>query len=294
MKMAFLGLGTMGFPMAKNLLKAGFTLNVWNRSLDKAQALKELGAQILNSPQQAIENTDIIMAIFSDDVATRSVLMDSVFLQQLKPKSIVVNMTTISVALAQELQQVFRQHQVHFVSAPILGRVNVAEAGKLNILAAGNAEIVAQLTPIFEVLGQKTWYLGEKPEQANAVKLAVNAMIAHAIASMSESAILAAGYDVDKSLFLDLITSTVFSAPVFKGYGSAIATETFEPAGFKLHLGLKDVRLALAAAEQANVSTPLSHVTHDLHVESLAHGDGDLDWAALSQTYARRAAKHNG
>ena len=145
-------------------------------------------------------------------------------------------MATVSVALAAELARLHGERGVAYVAAPVLGRVNVAEAGQLNILAAGEARALLAVQPLFDAMGRKTWYFGERPEQANAVKLAVNFMIGSAIGAMSEAVALVRGYDVDKAAFLEMATSTAFAAPVYQGYGQAIAEERFEPAGFKLAL----------------------------------------------------------
>ena len=163
-------------------------------------------------------------------------------------------MATVSVALAAELARLHGERGVAYVAAPVLGRVNVAEAGQLNILAAGEARALLAVQPLFDAMGRKTWYFGERPEQANAVKLAVNFMIGSAIGAMSEAVALVRGYDVDKAAFLEMATSTAFAAPVYQGYGQAIAEERFEPAGFKLALGLKDLRLAQEAAEQVHAA----------------------------------------
>ena len=163
------------------------------------------------------------------------------------------------------------------------------ETGDRQIMAAGEARALLAVQPLFDAMGRKTWYFGERPEQANAVKLAVNFMIGSAIGAMSEAVALVRGYDVDKAAFLEMATSTAFAAPVYQGYGQAIAEERFEPAGFKLALGLKDLRLAQEAAEQVHVPLQLAGVLRDAHIESLARGEGQLDWAALSRTPARRA-----
>lgn len=291
MKIAFLGLGTMGLPMAANLLKAGHAVCGWNRSPAPAARLSALGAQVAATPNEAAADVDVLISMLADDAATRAAVLDSQALQVLKPAAIHVNMATVSVALAAELALLHEARGVGYVAAPVLGRVNVAEAGQLNILAAGDPKALAFVQPLLDVLGQKTWHLGERPEQANAAKLAVNFMIASAIGTMGEAAALVQGHGVDKAGFLELVTSTVFAAPVYKGYGQAIADERFEPAGFKLALGLKDVRLALEAAEQAHVPLSLASALRDAHIESLAHGEGHLDWAALSRTSARRAGQ---
>ncbi|OIQ87981.1 2-hydroxy-3-oxopropionate reductase [mine drainage metagenome] len=291
MKIGFVGLGMMGTAMAANLVKAGYPVRVWNRSQDPVAALTALGAEGATTPREAAEGADVLISMLADDAATRSVIIDAHVQDALKPGAIHVNMATVSVVLAGELERLHHENGIGYIAAPVLGRVNVAEAGQLNILAAGDSQALAVVQPLFDVLGQKTWHFGNKPEQANAIKLAVNFMIASAIGTMGEAVALAQGYGVSKTGFLDLVTSTIFASPVYKGYGDAIAHDRFEPAGFKLALGLKDVRLTLEAAEKANVPLPLGSVLRDNHLDSLAHGEGHLDWAALSRVSARRAAQ---
>ena len=291
MKIAFLGLGTMGLPMATNLLNAGYSVRAWNRSPEPLAKLAALGAESAASPREAVEGADVLISMLADDAATLDTLVDAQALSALKPGAIHINMATVSVALANLMLTLHQEQGVTYVAAPVLGRLNVAEAGQLQILAAGDAAALAAVQPLFDVLGQKTWPMGERPEQANAVKLSVNFMIASAIGTMGEAAALAEGYGVDKAKLIDLVTTTLFAAPVYKGYGAAIAEERFEPAGFKLALGLKDVRLAMEAGEKANVPLPLASTLRDALIEGIAHGEGHLDWAALSRTAARRAGQ---
>ena len=173
----------------------------------------------------------------------------------------------------------------------MLGRADVAAAGKLNILAAGDTVLLDRVQPLLDVLGQKTWRFGALPEQGNAVKLAANFMIASAIEAMGEAAALAQGHNVTGAAFLEMITSTIFAAPVYKGYGGMIAEQRFEPPGFTMVLGLKDARLALEAAEGVRVPMPFASVIKDNFLDGIAHGDGERDWAALSTVAARRAGQ---
>ncbi|WLI78675.1 NAD(P)-dependent oxidoreductase [Kosakonia sp. H02] len=291
MKIAFLGLGTMGLPMAANLVKAGYQVQGWNRSAGPGEKLSALGAINAATAPDAAKDADVLISMLADDNATRSTLLEGNVLATLKPGAIHINMATISVDLAVELARLHQARNVGYLAAPVLGRVNVAEAGQLNILAAGERVLLAKVQPLLDVLGQKTWPLGERPEQANVAKLAVNFMIASAIGTMGEAVALVQGHDVDKGDFIDLITSSLFAAPVYKGYGQAIATEAFEPAGFKLALGLKDVRLAQDAGERVNVPLAIAGTLRAALVESLAHDEGHLDWAALARTAARRAGQ---
>ena len=198
-------------------------------------------------------------------------------------------MATVSVALAAELARLHGERGVAYVAAPVLGRVNVAEAGQLNILAAGEARALLAVQPLFDAMGRKTWYFGERPEQANAVKLAVNFMIGSAIGAMSEAVALVRGYDVDKAAFLEMATSTAFAAPVYQGYGQAIAEERFEPAGFKAGAGPEGPAPGAGSGRAgARAAATGRRAARCAHREPGARR-GQLDWAALSRTPARRA-----
>lgn len=291
MKIGFLGLGTMGAPMAANLVKAGHTVHVWNRSKVPVATLTGVGAIAADAPADAANGVDVLIAMLADDAATRAVLFDAGALAALTRDTVCINMATVSLECALALAAACGERGIHYVAAPVLGRVNVAEAGKLNILAAGDNAIIDRVQPLFDVLGQKTWRFGDKPEQANVAKLAANFMLASAIETMSEATALVKGHGVAGPDFLEMITTALFPVPAYVGYGGAIARDVFEPAGFKLALGAKDVRLAMLAGEAANVPMPIGGVLRDNHLDSLAHGEGQLDWAALSRVSARRAGQ---
>jgi 3-hydroxyisobutyrate dehydrogenase-like beta-hydroxyacid dehydrogenase len=290
MKIAFIGLGTMGVPMALNLVRAGHNVRVWNRSAGPVHTLVAAGATGAATPAE-IGAVDVAFSILADDKATREVIVDGGVLAGLHPGAIHVNMATVSVQLARDFTLLHEANGAGYLAAPVLGRADVAAAGKLNILAAGKPALFERVQPLLDVLGQKTWRFGERPEQANAVKLAANFMIASAIEAMGEAAALAQGHDVPAADFLEMITSTIFAAPVYKGYGGIIAERKYQPPGFKLVLGLKDARLALEAAEGARVPMPFASVIKDNFLDGIAHGDGELDWAALARVAARRAGQ---
>ena len=291
MQVGFVGLGTMGAPMAVNLLKAGYAVRVWNRSPEPAAALVAQGAAAVAAPNAAAHGTDVLISMLSDDDATRAVIVDAGVLDALKPGAIHVNMATVSVAFARAMHHLHQENSIAYIAAPVLGRVHVAEAGQLQILAAGDAPALERIQPLFDAMGQKTWRLGAAPEQANVVKLAMNFMLASAVETMGEASALTRGYGITAADFLEIATSTLFAAPAYQGYGGAIAANRFEPAGFKLALGAKDVRLALEAAEAARVPLPIGSVVRDSLLDAMAHGDAQRDLAALARTSARRAAQ---
>lgn len=290
MHIAFLGLGGMGLPMATNLFKAGYELTVWNRSPEPAQTLAQQGAHQAATPAD-IADADILITILADDSATEQVVVGKGALAALKRGAIWINMATVSVAFTEEMETRAREKGVAYIAAPVLGRVDVAAAGNLNILTAGDAALLDKVQAIFEVLGQKTWRFGDKPAQAATVKLAANFMIASAIEAMGEASSLVEAYDVDKGDFLGMLTSTLFAAPAYKNYGAMIAEDRYSPAGFTMKLGLKDVRLAQQAAENKNVPMGIAGVLRDNYLDALAHGDEKLDWAALASVSARRSGQ---
>lgn len=290
MDIGFIGLGGMGRAMALNALKAGHSVRVWNCSRDATKPLAEQGATAVNTPAEAFAG-EAVFSMLADDAALRAVLIDGGVLKHAQRGLIHVNMATVSIALCDELVALHEQHGVAYVAAPVLGRPDVAAAGKLNIVAAGSDEAIDRVQPVFDVIGQKTWRVGSKPQHANVFKLAANFMLASAIETTSEAASLMSGHGIDPHAFLDVITNTLFPGPVYQGYGRMIADSRYEPALFKAKLGLKDVRLAMAAAEAVNVALPMANVVRDNLIEVLAQGDGEKDFAVLGKIAARRAGR---
>ena len=286
MDIGFIGLGSMGIAMARNLVAAGHDVKAWNRSPEAARALA--GATPVSSPAEAFRG-DAVVTMLGDDAAVRSVILDSGALTGARRGLVHVMAATISVALAEELAARHREAGVGYVSAPVFGRPPAAAAAQLNIVAAGDPEAIARVQPLLDALGTKTWRVGDEPQRANAVKLAGNMMIALAIEAMAEATALTESYGVAGADFLDIVTSTMFACPAYKGYGESIAKASYEPAGFKLRLGLKDVRLALDAAAAKGRSLPAAEVVRDRLTDGLDQGMGEKDWSALAEVAQGRA-----
>lgn len=286
MDLGFIGLGSMGRGMAASLLKAGHRVRVWNRSPGPVEELRKLGAEPAASAAEAFVG-DACFSMLADDAAVRHVIVPA--LPTGPVPTVHVNMATISVAGARELAQLHDQRGVPYLSAPVLGRPDAAAAGKLHILAAGDPAAIDRVQPALDAVGQKTWRLGDQPANANVVKIAVNFLLACAIEGMGEAAALVEAHGIAPADLIDLLTGTLFNAPVYKGYGSLIVSRQYEPAGFQLTLGLKDTRLALAASEGAHVPLPFAGILRDAFVDAIAHGDGRKDWSAVAEVSARRA-----
>ncbi len=281
MNVGFLGLGSMGSAMAANILKAGNALTVWNRSADKTKHLASAGAGVASAPVE-LAACDAIVVMLANDEATRDSIVASGLLAALPNTAVIVNCGTISIELARELSQACADRGVGYVAAPVLGRPNVAAEGKLNVIAAGNPDTVARVQPLLDAIGQKTWHVGVEPVQANVAKIGANFLIASAIGAMGEAFAIAEGNGLDPRELYELVTNTLFAAPVYKNYGAQILEKRFEPAGFALKLGRKDVGLAQTAGRSAHAKLPLAESLANVFEAAIAAGDGEKDWSAIS------------
>lgn len=292
MRVAFLGLGSMGRAMAAKLLRADHDVVVWNRSAGPIEALCSAGATVAPSPTGLFDG-DAVISMLSDDVAVRAVVMQEGFLPREGARAVHVNMATVSPGLTRELKAIHDTCGVSYVSAPVFGRAEIAAAGRLHILAAGPASAIDKVQPLFDAMGQRTWRLGEDPAQASIVKIAGNFIVSCAIEAISEAVALVRANGVIASDFVEILTGTIFDTPIFRTYGRLVAAQDFVPAGFRLALGLKDVRLMLSAGDASAVPLPFASVLRDVFLEAVAAGDAELDWSAVSRVAARRAGLHS-
>jgi len=293
MNIGSLGLGKMGKAIAGRLIGAGHQLRVWNRSPKAVEELVAKGAEAAARPADAAR-ADFLVSMLANDDAVRAVFIDQGVLEAAAPGLIHLNLATVSVALAEELAEAHRKRNLGYIAAPVFGRPEAAAEGKLNIVVAGDPTIIERAQPILSVIGQKTWPIGERAERANAVKIAGNFMIASAIETMGEAVALTRAHGIAPSEFLNILTNTLFAAPVYKLYGGMIAAEKYQPAGFAADLGLKDIRLAMAAADAHSVPMPFASTLRDHFMELIATGGGESDWAALAQLAARHAGLDRG
>ena len=286
MKVGFIGLGNMGSAMGRSLLKAGHELTVHNRTAAKAQPLVDQGAKYATRIADACHG-DAVVTMLADDAALESTVFgDGGILASLRKGTIHISCSTISVALSERLTEAHGKNGQGFAAAPVFGRPQAAAAAKLFIAAAGSSDILDACNPIFEAIGQKTFRFGGNPSSANLVKLSGNFLIASVIESLSEAMALVSKGGLDQHQYLDFLTSTLFNAPVYKTYGGLIADRKFTPPGFVAPLGLKDVRLTLAAGESLRVPLPLASLIRDRFLTLLARGGEKLDWSAISQVAA--------
>jgi len=289
MEIGFIGLGKMGRAMANNLLQAGHRLTVWNRTAGRADELQKLGAQVAASPADCAR-TGMVITMLADDAAVESAVFDeNGILKSLPAGGLHISMSTISVALSARLTAAHSAAKQTYVAAPVFGRPEAAAAKKLFIIAAGAAGDLARSQPIFDALGQRAYTAGHEPHSANTIKLLGNFLIATTIESFGEAFALARKSGIAPEKFLEIITGTLFTAPFQLNYGGIIARQAYEPAGFAAALGLKDVRLALQAADAAGVPLPIASLVHDRFLSAVGHGHAEKDWSVIAKLAAEDA-----
>jgi len=292
MKVGFIGLGHMGAGMAANLLRAGHTVAVYNRTPGKAQPLIEQGAQPAARVADACRG-DAVITMLADDAAVESVAFgDDGVIGQLGKGAVHISMSTISVALSERLAAAHAKVSQRFVAAPVFGRPDAAAAGKLFIVVAGQPDAIEACSPLLGALG-KTFPVADEPQSANLVKLTGNFLLASVIEGLGEAMALVGKAGIDRRRYLEILTSTLFTAAPYKIYGGLIADEKFEPAGFAAPLGFKDIRLTLAAAEALRVPMPVASLLRDRFLALLAQGGEALDWAGIGHLAAKDAGQRS-
>lgn len=289
MDVGIIGLGHMGQGMARALLKAGHRVMVYNRTRSKAEALAKDGAQIAERPADACRG-DALITMVADDAALEAVVFgEGGVLAALGANTVHVSSSTISVALSERLTEAHARAGRTYLAAPVMGRPDAAAAGKLFVLTAGPKEAADRCGPLFAAIGQKTFVLGDRPPAANVVKLAMNFMISSMLESLGEAFALIRKSEIDPHRFHEVLTGSLFAAPAYKTYASIIADEKYDPPGFRMWMGLKDIRLALAQADVKQVPMPAASLVRDHFLAGVAQGHADEDWSALARLCAVEA-----
>jgi 3-hydroxyisobutyrate dehydrogenase-like beta-hydroxyacid dehydrogenase len=290
MRIGFIGLGRMGVGMAGRLVDAGHTLAVYNRTAQRGEKLRERGAVLAETPEAAARGAEVVFTMLADDPAVEHVVFaaDGI-LAAMDNNAVHVSASTISVSLARRLMAAHARAGQRYVSAPVFGRPDAAAAGRLFVVAGGPDDVVAYLQPLFEAIGQRTYRMSADPSNANLVKLSGNFMLFAAIEALAEAFALVRKAGVDVAAFKDLLTSSLFNAPVYHTYGDLLVSANDQNAGFTVPLALKDVRLAIAAAESLRVPMPVASLVHDAFVSAMARGYENRDQAVLGRVAAENA-----
>jgi 3-hydroxyisobutyrate dehydrogenase-like beta-hydroxyacid dehydrogenase len=294
MQVGFIGLGHMGAGMAANLLKAGHQVTVYNRTPAKAAALVRGGAKQAATIADSCRGDAVFTMLANDAVVEAMAFGEGGILDSLAAGAIHISSSTISVSLAERLTAAHASAGQGFVAAPVMGRPEVAAAGDLYVLAAGQKAALQTTAPLLDAVGQKTFIVSETPKAAYLAKLSGNFLIGSVIEALGEAIALVGKGGLDARQYVEMLTSTLFGAPIYKTYGTLLAEGKFEPAGFAAPLGHKDIRLVLAAAEDLRVPMPIASLLHDRFLALLANGGDRLDWSAIGALAARDAGTATG
>jgi 3-hydroxyisobutyrate dehydrogenase-like beta-hydroxyacid dehydrogenase len=290
MKIAYLGLGKMGAPMALRLLAAGHDLTVWNRTPDRAEALLEQGAKVAATPAAAARSADAVLTMLFDDAANEAVLFGNGgegVLDALRPGALHVSCSTISVALSERLTAEHARRGQLFVAAPVFGRPKVAEEGRLWIVVAGAEAAVAQARPLLEPLSRGISVVGPEPRQAHALKLGGNFLISAMIHSLGEAFVYAEGQGIAPATFLETVNSALFQSPFYLAYGNVMLNPPPQP-GATIDLGAKDLALLREAAASRHTRLSLADNLAEVFTEARQSGLAGEDWAVGQYRMAQK------
>ncbi len=289
MEMGFIGLGAMGEPIARNLIKAGHVLKIYNRTRSRAEAMVGQGATLAETPAAAC-SAGVVASMLADDAAVEDVVFSKHgVLAGLPCGGVHISHSTISTNLSRRLADAHRQREQFFIAAPVFGRPDAAQAARLIVVAAGPPEAVERCHTALEAIGRKLFVIGPDAPAANTVKLGGNFLIASMLETLGEAFALLRKSGVDPATFLEIMVGSFFQSPVYENYGKIIAEQRYEPAGFKLRLGLKDMRLVMAAADEAGAPMPIASLIRDNLISGIAQGLGDLDWSAVARVAALKS-----
>jgi 3-hydroxyisobutyrate dehydrogenase len=284
---AVLGTGTMGAPMARSLLRAGFEVRVWNPTRAKAEPLAQNGAYVADSPAEAVRDVEFVLTMPPDGPAVEETMFGRGAADAMRDDAVWIQSSTVGVAAADRLGELAREHGITYVDAPVLGTKDPAERGELVILASGPEDVRVRCQPVFGALGRKIVWLGDAGAGSR-MKMVTNLWLVALIEGAAESIALAQALDLEPRQFLQIIEGGHLDSPYLQLKGRAMIEQRFEPS-FKLRLARKDVGLILDAAQAAGADLPLAETvrgTFDRAIE-LGHGDEDVAAAYYGTAEAR-------
>jgi 3-hydroxyisobutyrate dehydrogenase len=278
---AVLGTGIMGAPMARNLLAAGYPVRAWNRTAEKAAPLAEAGAVVAGSPREATAGAQIVLTMLVDADAVLGSVTDA-----LDPGQVWLQMSTVGLDGAERCAALAAERGVTLVDAPVLGSRQAAEDGKLIVLASGPEDVRERVQPLFDAVGERTWWLGEAGS-GQRLKLVANTWVITLVESLAETLVLAEGLGVPPQTFLDVIAGGALDCGYAQLKGRAMIERNFPPA-FPLRHAAKDLRLIEEAARRHELDVPLIDTVAERYAQAVEAGIGDLDMSATFLTGVQR------
>jgi 3-hydroxyisobutyrate dehydrogenase-like beta-hydroxyacid dehydrogenase len=275
------GLGHMGEAFALNLISDGHLVVAYDRASSRVAALQSEGAQGATGLADLAACDVVVTSLPDDDALAAVALGPDGLVSVMRPGAVHVSMSTVSPGLSRRLTEAHAARGQGYVAAPVLGNPDLAHARKLFVLAAGRPDALMEVVSILEPLGQRLFVIGTDAAMANLVKLGGNVLTATTLQAMGEVLALMRKGGIDEHVAFDVLTNSLFDSKIHRTYGGKIVDERYSPAGMAVPLAVKDVRLALAEAEQTAVPMPSASLVHDRLVALTARGWSQLDWSAL-------------
>jgi 3-hydroxyisobutyrate dehydrogenase-like beta-hydroxyacid dehydrogenase len=289
----FIGLGSMGLPMARNLIEAGFPVKIFNRTKNKAEELVALGADLVDSLQEVANPDGIAITMVANDTALKEIVLGNKGIGSVLARGGVhLSMSTVSPEVARELAQFHNERGAAYVASPVSGRPDAAANKQLLMWVSGDLRAQERVAPIIAALGRGNFALGEDPIAGHAAKIAANVMVINTIELLAEIFVFIEKNGIDPKIFADAITQSIFAAPIFKSYSNLLLTGDLPEPGFKVELALKDMNLALNASEAVKVSLPIASLLRERLLITSARGKGDLDVTAIQELIRELAGLH--
>jgi len=284
----FIGLGNMGKPMAKNISKAGYPLVVWNRTAERMEELKQMGAKTASNPKEVADKADIIITMLAGPSAVQDVIMGKHdkegewpgLIEGIRAGKILVDMTTNQPYVSKKLAEEVKRKGGEMIDAPVSGSVKPATEGTLVILAAGNKEAVEKVKPVFETMGKKIWYIGANGT-ACSVKLALNMHLATMMVSFAECFAFGAKNGLDPTVMLEIFNNSIMKTYVSETKGQKVLNADWSTA-FALSLMAKDIALAAESAKDVKMPLPLLSAAREVYHAAMANGRDALDFSAVA------------
>ncbi len=279
-KLAWIGTGHMGLPMARNLLKADYSVQVYNRTADKAAPLQQDGAVLASTPGEAVSDADTVFIMLTKGEAVKAVLEgEQGILKHIREGASIINMSTISPDEARAFAAMADEVGAVYVDAPVSGTVAPAEQGQLVILAGGSAEAVKQSQPYFDVLGKHTIHFGEVGAGSSA-KLSINLMLGVTMQGIAEALVIGEHAGLQREQLLEMIGQSAVATPMLNAKQKMLLQEQF-PSAFMVSLLAKDLGLLMDEARKNDIDLPLSTAASRTFADAVEHGKGEMDMAAI-------------
>jgi 3-hydroxyisobutyrate dehydrogenase len=283
---AVLGTGTLGFPVARNLARAGLDVRAWNRTAEKAEALADDGVTVPASLSSAVADVDVLITFLADGPAVEEVMDEAA---PAAPSGAVwIQSSTVGIPATEQLREIASEHGLVFVDAPVLGTKEPAEKGELVVFASGPHEARNRCKPIFDVIGKATRWVGEAGA-GQRLKLVVNTWLLAAVEGVAEAISLARALGIDPNEVLDALSGGPLDMPYLQLKGKVMIERNFEPS-FKASLAGKDAGLVLEAAERVELELPLVEAVHGAFEQTVELGHAEKDMASVVEVVGRRTA----